>query len=161
MSEELDLLEKKIDAALDSYTPRAARPGLEQRIVASVAATPIAAGSGWWSSSLGWALGLVLLVAGLLPVALQQARPRPEAAHVPSVSDAIVRTAPAASVVANAARLAPAAQRPHHYATAESAVGDAGRTTASVASPPFQPLANDAIEIKPITIAPIQIAALN
>jgi hypothetical protein len=166
MSEEFDLLDKTIDAALDSYTPRAARPGLEQRILASVAnaRTTDRRRTAWCSWRPGLAVAATLLVAGLLPIALQQARPRPAAAHAPSGGDAMERTvaaASSASEAASAGHVTSVADRLHRYGAAETPSVVADRAAALLAPPLFEPIRNDAIEINPITIAPIRIAALN
>jgi anti-sigma-K factor RskA len=149
MNDELDPLDNLIDAALTSYTPQAARPGLERRILASVAAAGRPAAWRWPL----WALSgaVVLLAAALLFVTTKPARPVVAVLQHPVVSRQLGEAAPASP----AAHTWPLAQIEHTHTMNQSASNFIVRR-ASASSLAIAP-----IETQPITIAPIQISALN
>ena len=75
MTDEQDNLDNRIDRALASYTPREARPSLEQRILAVVAAEGILQTRSWkpvWA----FAAALLLLVAVAIPLWIMPGRPQ-------------------------------------------------------------------------------------
>jgi len=166
MNDEYDSL---IDRALASYTPAEARPGLEQRILASVVAASRPRTWGW---RLAWALAaaatLVAIVA--IPLVFKSMHPTIAVIHTaavapPAVAEAL-QSPQAASVPAILARHTSASHLP--AAATEPAVSEAAANSnptliASLTIAPIrnQPLTDEAIEMKPITIAPIRIAALN
>jgi hypothetical protein len=166
MNDKYDTL---IDRALASYTPAEPRPGLEQRILTSVAAASHAHTAGWrpvWT--LAAATALVAVVA--IPLVVKFTNPTIIANHPASVappSIAVARQFPqAAAAPASSARhtlavhLRPAATEP---AVPETAAQSSPGLIASLTITPIrnQPLTDQAIEFKPLSIAPIRIAALN
>ena len=75
MTDEQDNLDNRIDRALASYTPRVARPGLEQRILAAVAAG--SRQQKWsWKPIWAFAAALLLLVAVAIPLWIMPGRPQ-------------------------------------------------------------------------------------
>ena len=82
MNENHDLLDTLIDHALASYTPAEPRPGLEQRILASVVA---ASQPRTWAWRPAWALAAaaaLIAVVGL-PVAFKSMRTQTAVVHLP------------------------------------------------------------------------------
>jgi len=169
MSSENDRLDNLMDRALASYTPAQARPGLEQRILASVAAANRPRTWGWRTV---WALAAAATLLAVIVIPIRSRFPHTENAVVHPATAAPPATVEhhpsslAASVRAHQALRSLAAQRTP--AAAESVVPE----TTTKSSPGFiatltiapirnQPLTDGAIELKPITIAPIRIAALN
>jgi len=163
MNDEYDSL---IDRALASYTPAEPRPGLEQRILASVSSANRPRTWGWRPAwALAAAVALVAIVA--IPFVYKSMHPTIAVIHTAAVAPPAVaeaRQSPqAASEPANPARHALA-----HPAATEPAMPDAAANSsptliASLAIAPIrnQTLTDEAIMLKPITIAPIRIAALN
>jgi hypothetical protein len=166
MNDEQVWLDDRIDHALASYTPFEPRPGLEQRILASVAAAGRPRPWGWRPL---WALAAASLIAVVaIPFALKPTQPNLAALHAP-VAAHLPQAAPAA---ANTTRLTfarplwPAGQRRELPANlAQSSPGHLAPATFAepLAIKPIrnQPLTAEALELKPITIDRIQIAALN
>jgi hypothetical protein len=81
-------LDALIDRALASYTPQEARPGLEQRILASVAAASRQRPRGWnWRPV--WALaGAALVVALAVSLVFKPSRPEIAVVHRPATAGA-------------------------------------------------------------------------
>jgi hypothetical protein len=163
MNDEYDSL---IDRALASYTPAEARPGLEQRILASVSSANRPRSWGWKPA---WALAaagtLIAIVA--IPLAFKSMHPTVAVIHIAAVAPPAVtearrstQAASAPAILAQHTRAHPAATQP---AVSEAAAKSSPTLIASLAIAPIrnQPLTDEAIEMKPITIAPIRIAALN
>jgi hypothetical protein len=146
MKNELDDL---IDAALDSYTPPAARPGLERRILASVAAAGRPAASRWPL----WALSsaVVLLAAALLLVTFKPARP-------------VVAVLPPPALTGQPSKATPASPAPHIWTAPQiehtHTINKSARSY-TIPRTSASSLAIAPLETQPITIAPIQISVLN
>jgi hypothetical protein len=169
VNENHDLLDSLIDHALASYTPAEPRPGLEQRILASMVA---ASQPRTWAWRPAWALAAaaaLIAVVGL-PVAFKSMRTQTAVVHLPvaappAIAEQHLSPRPAPALTSSARRphtahLRPAATEPEvPEAAAQSSLG----LIASLTIAPIhnQPLTDEAIEMKPITITPIQIAALN
>jgi hypothetical protein len=163
MNNEYDSL---IDRALASYTPAEARPGLEQRILASVSS---ASRPRTWSWRPAWALAaaaaLIAIVA--IPLVLKSMHSTVALIHTAAVAPPAVveaRQSPQAALApANPARHARAHPAATETAVSEAAANSSPTLIASLAIAPIrnQPLTDEAIELKPITIAPVRIAALN
>ncbi len=167
MNDEQEWLNNRIDHALASYTPLEPRPGLEQRILASVAATGRPRSLSWkplWA--LATAAALVAVVA--IPFALKPTRPNLAALPTPTAE----HTPQAAPAAANTTRptftrpLRPAGPRRELPANlGQSSPGHLAPATfaepLAIAPIRNQPLTAEALELKPITIDRIQIAALN
>ena len=153
MNDENNNLDNLIDGALSSYTPSAERPGLEQRILASVAAASRPRLSSWrplWA--LTAALALVAII--IIPLAIKSTRPTIAVLSPPTLTVHSSQAAPSSTSVPQqhtlAAHLRPAAMHP---VTLKVAIKSR--------FPFIAPLAIAPIETQPITIAPIQIEALN
>jgi len=150
MNDENNNLDNLIDGALSSYTPSAARPGLEQSILASVAAASRPRLSSWrplWA--LTAALALVAII--IIPFAIKSTRPTIAVLHTPAVAMHSSQAAPVSAAQHTlAVHLRPAAQREPLQALAKKS--RSGFIT---------PLSIAPIETQPITIAPIQIEGLN
>jgi len=169
MNSETDRLDTLMDRALASYTPAEPRPGLEQRILASVAAASQPRTASWrplWA--LAAAASLVAVVA--IPVALKSIRPTIAVLNPPAVASPVANEARQSPLAAPA----PASPARHIHAahlrsaSTELAVPEAAAQSspgliAALAITPIRskPLTDKAIEFKPISIAPIRIAALN
>ncbi|MGA3370896.1 MAG: hypothetical protein ABSC48_03955 [Terracidiphilus sp.] len=163
MNDEFDPLESLIDRALDSYTPRRERPGLEYLILASATAER----APWWREwKPAWALAAaLLLVAAVVPAWFRLAQPGGGAAQPPAIASLKHPPRPAIGPLAaagpvrkirgftapNAGEELAALAKPNSELHARPASVAGG--SESVAAGP--------IELKPITIAPIQIRALN
>jgi hypothetical protein len=149
MNDELDRL---IDSALASYTPSEPRPGLERRIQAAVAADrPRSWG---WRPLWAFAATAVLIAVVAIPLAHKSTQPAVAVLHTPQL--AVVGDSAAAAPV-------PARYRQHPSVSHLSvATGSAVPTAPAKSSTGgMTPLSIEALDTKPITIAPIQIAALN
>jgi hypothetical protein len=156
MNDENNRLESLIDHALESYTSRAARPGLDQRILASVVAASRPRGPAWrWRPVWALAAAAALLAMIAIPVRYKLARPTVAMVHAPDVvvEKRPVQTAPA--LVSNAQHTSAVHLRPVARDLAET------KTIAQTRTGIFAPLTIETIQMKPITIAPIQIDALN
>jgi hypothetical protein len=164
----LDNLDTLIDAALASYTSLEPRPGLEQRILASVAAAGRPRRWGWrplWA--LAAAAALIAVVA--IPLVFRSARPTVAVLHPPAVAQHFPQSAPAPATPARytlASHARPAAtQSEVSHPLAQSSSGRlasmASAAPVTIALIRNQPLTDEPIHVKPISIAPIQIAALN
>ena len=168
-----DNLDNLINLALESYTPREPQPGLEQRILASVAAG-VSPRSHLWNWKPVWALAAAaaaLLVVVTIPVWHKAIQLSPMRQKI-----AVVHHPPVA-VVEHSSAAAPApvsyTQRTHASSyTLPVATGPVALETVTKSSPGLiapltiapirnQPLTDEAIAMKPITIDPIQISALN
>ena len=80
MNDEQNNLDNIIDRSLASYTPRAARPGLERRILAAVAAASSLQTRSWkpvWA----FAAALLLLAAVAIPLWIMSGHPQTTIAH--------------------------------------------------------------------------------
>lgn len=76
MKPEDDGLDSLMERALASYTAQEARPGLERRILASVAAANTSRPRGWsWKSVWALAAGAALVAAMVIPVVFRSSRP--------------------------------------------------------------------------------------
>ncbi len=143
-----DELDKLIDDALASYTPLEPRAALSQRILAAVAADRPRT----WSWRPLWALAAasVLIAAVAIPLAHKPAQPAVAVLHTQQLIEGNSTTAAAT----------PVRIRQHRsvlITTRSAALGTPGKS----GSGGMTLLRIEAIETKPITIAPIQIAALN
>jgi len=168
MNDEQVWLDDRIDQALASYTPLEPRPGLKQRILASVAAAGRPRLLGWKPL---WALAataaLVAVVA--IPFALKPTRPNLAVLPAPIAAEHTPQAAPVATNTTQptfARPLRPAGPRRELPANlAQSSPGHLAPATFAepLAIKPIrnQPLTAEALELKPITIDRIQIAALN
>jgi hypothetical protein len=98
--DKLGKLDGLMDRALASYTPQDARPGLEQRILASVAAASRPRPRGWsWKPV--WALAGAALVAALaVSLVFKPSRPEVAAIHGPATAGAehLTQVAPAVAL---------------------------------------------------------------
>lgn len=168
MNDENDRLDNRIDHALASYTPVEPRPGLDQRILASVAAASRPRPWGWrplWA--LAAAAALVAVVA--IPFALKPTRRNLAALPAPTVAVHAPQAAPASATPTQhnlASHLRPTgSQRELPANLAQSSPGHFAPATFAkpLAITPIrnQLLTNEALELKPIKIDRIQIAALN
>jgi hypothetical protein len=169
VNENHDLLDTLIDHALASYTPREPQSGLEQRILASVAAASRPRTWAWRPAWVLAATAALIAVVGL-PVAFKSMRTQTAVVHLPVAAPPAIaephqspRPAPALTSSArhtHAAHLRPAATEPE---VPEAAAQSSPSLIATLTIAPIhnQPLTDEAIEMKPITITPIQIAALN
>ena len=169
MNDENDNLDSLIDHALASYTPAEPRPGLEQRILASVVAASQPRTWAWRPAWVLAAAAALIAVVGL-PVAFKSMRTQTAVVHLPVVAPPAIaeqhrspQPAPALTSSARhtlAAHLRPAATEPE---VPEAAAQSSPSLIASLTIAPIhnQPLTDEAIALKPITITPIQIAALN
>jgi hypothetical protein len=82
-SDRLDgLLDNQIDGALASYTPREPRPGLEQRILASVAAAEILPRHSTWNWRPVWTLAATAVLLAAVAIAVVSKSRQPEVAVV-------------------------------------------------------------------------------
>jgi len=149
MNDELDNL---IDDALATYTPIESRPGLERRILAAVAADrPRAWG---WRPLWTLAAAAVLIAAVAIPLAHKSTQPAVAGLHTPPLAAVVDSAAPAP---------APVRYRQHgsasHLTVATGSAVPAAPANSSTSG--MTPLRIEDLSTKPITIAPIQIAALN
>ena len=193
MRDEDDKLDGLIDRALASYTPQEARPGLEQRILASVAAASRPRPRGWnWKPV--WALaGAALMAALAVSLFFKPSHPeiamvhRPATAgaeHLPQVAPAFALPAQSAlnrgSRQTHAAGRVPlptrfgqprptkeellmarfAAQEPELMETLAKSKPDLDAPVA-MAAIPDNPIVIESVEMKPITIKPIETSSLN
>jgi hypothetical protein len=187
-------LDKLIDRALASYTPQEARPGLEQRILASVASASRPRPRGWnWRPVWALAAAAALVAVLTVPLVFKPARPeiavvhRPAEAGVESFSQAAPAFAsPAQNMLNRGSRRSHAAghdplptqfgqPRPTReelllarFAAQEPELMEALAKSkpdldAPVAFPaiPDNPIVIESVEMKPITIAPIETSSLN
>jgi hypothetical protein len=101
-----DGLDKLIDRALESYTPREPRLGLEQRILASVASASCPRPRGWnWKPV--WALAGAALVATLaVSLVFKPSRPEVAVPHRPAEAG-VERSAQAAPAFASSTQNTP------------------------------------------------------
>ncbi len=169
MNDEIYRLDTLMDRALASYTPAEPRPGLEQRILASVAAASQPRIASWRPV---WALAaaVTLVAVATILFSFKSSHPTIAVLHPAAVAPPVVAEArqspPAAPALASPARhtlaahLRPAATEP---AVPEPAAQSSSGFIATLAITPLrnQPLTDQAIEFKPLSIAPIRIAALN
>jgi hypothetical protein len=161
-TDEMENPDSLLDSALESYTPRDARVGLESRILAAAAASERTRSRNWKPI---WALAAAAFVLALAPISLRfrsiQQSKGPAIAvaerRPASTSGAgpFVRL-PAASGVSLARRAA--AERP--------AAGGLVRATTPIHASPSAAATNQAslrepIEFNPIVIAPIRIETVN
>jgi hypothetical protein len=191
MKDEIDKLDGLMDRALASYTPQEARPGLEQRILASVAAASRPRG---WNWKPVWALAGAALVAALaVSLFFKPSRPeiavvhRPATAgaeHLPQVAPAFAlptqRTLNRASRRSHAAARVPlptqfGQPRPTkeellmaRFAAQEPESMEALAKSkpdldapVAIAAIPDNPIAFESVEMKPIAIEPIETSSLN
>jgi len=171
MIDKQDRLDRLIDRALASYGTGEARPGLEQRILAAVAAegrsAERATGRAWRAllegrfARLAIAAALLLAVAAV-PVRLMMHHRDATVARLPSGAEAdrSLRTGPVVSAAAAGTALAARSRR------AAAVVGPQQLTATRKArldrrQPADESMAFAPIEFQPITIAPIRIRALN
>ena len=166
-NQRLDRLDSLIDGALYSYTPQEARPGLEQRVMASIASAAGVSRLRPWNWRLAWmsAATVVLLAAVAILLVYQPSRPGVAVVNRPPVAAA--RHATQAAVPA----LTPAQHtRASHLSTSPAQFEELGGATRPSLGPiepltiaPLRdkPLTEEAIGLKPIAIAPIRIAVLN
>jgi hypothetical protein len=161
-----DKFDSLIDRALASYTPAEPRPGLEQRILASVAAAGHPR-TGVWRPAWALAAAAVIVAVVAIPLAFKSMHPTVAVVHPATAAPAEVaiarQSSTAVSAPANPARHAHA-----HPAASQPAVPEAASksslaliATLTIAPIRNQPLTDEAIEFKSITIDPIRIAALN
>jgi hypothetical protein len=155
MNDEHDLMDQLLDSSLASYTPAAARPGLEQRILASVAAAGESRSWSWMPLAALAAAALVAVVA--ISLTFKPARSNLAVLHPPAAAH-LSQAAPAPHSFT--AHLQPAAApRVLHANAASSAPGlIAPMSIAPLRNPP---LTEESLAWKPLTITPIQIEALN
>jgi hypothetical protein len=193
MKPENDGLESLMDRALASYTAQEARPGLERRILASVAAASRPRPRGWsWKPVWVLAAGAALLAVMAIPVVFRS--PRPEIAVVQHPAARVERSAQAAPALlaptpsslnrgsrrSHAAGRVPlptqfgqprltneellmarfAAKEPELMEALAKSKPDLDAPVA-MAAIPDHPIAIESVEMKPITVAPIQISSLN
>jgi hypothetical protein len=163
MNNEPDGLETLIDEALASYTPAAARHGLEQRILASVSRPP----QRQWSWKPVWALAAAATLMAAIAIHMGFRSARPQVAVVHPI---IVTGEQHSSIAAQAS--AKLMQQTHTTHARNATTGTLTREAVArsaidtiepviIASINNQPLTDKAIEMKPIAIARIQISALN
>jgi hypothetical protein len=164
--DKLDKLDGLMDRALASYTPQEARPGLEQRILASVAVASRPRPRGWsWKPAWALAAGAALVAALAVPLVFKPSHPEIAAVHRPTAAEA---ERSSQTVLASASserrirvfRARPLASEPE--AVKRPAKTDPGPIEPLIIAPIHdKPLTNEPIELKPIAIASIEIAALN
>jgi hypothetical protein len=189
-----DKMDALMERALASYTPHDARPGLEQRIVASVASAsrPRPRGRSWkpvWALAAGTALVAALAVS----LVFKPSRPEIAVVHRPATAGAEhspraahVVASPTQSTLNRRSRRSHAAGRvplrtqfgqPRptreelllaRFAAKEPESMEALAKSkpdldAPVAFPaiPDNPIVIESVEMKPITIAPIETSSLN
>jgi len=166
MNSKTDRLDTLIDRALASYTPAEPRPGLEQRILASVAAASRPRSWGW-KPAWAWVAAATLIAIVAIPLAFKSMHPTVAVIHIAAVAPPAVtearrspQAASAPAILAQHTRAHPSTTEP---AVPEAAAKSSPTLIASLAIAPIrnQPLTGEAIELKPITIAPICIASLN
>ena len=157
-SDRLDgLLDNQIDGALASYTPREPRPGLEQRILASVAAAEIHPRHSTWNWRPVWTLAATAVLLAAVAIAVVSKSRQPEVAVVEHHPVAEAHRSP--NPIAMQMNPAPGIQG--HPARSRTAEAEVGETVAKARSGPMIPLNFAPIDVKPIAIVPIQIAVLN
>jgi len=185
----VDNLESLIDRALESYTPCAPRPGLEQRVLASLD-TENHPRPRFWSWKLTWAFsaGVLLLAAVAIPVWIASRRPpitalrrapASQVEHSPHPTPAVASSTKKMRRAPAAAQPAPQPQFGQPRATREelllarfavrypemlSALNEEKPATDAPISIPaisYNPIAAKPVEIPPISVAPIQISSLN
>ena len=87
--DKLGKLDGLIDRALASYTPQEARPGLEQRILASVAAASRPRPRGWnWRLAWALAAGAALMAALAVSLFFKPSHPEIAMVHRPATAGA-------------------------------------------------------------------------
>ncbi len=168
MNDEFDPMDSLIDRALTSYTPREPRLGLEQRVLSSIAAETSQTHSRFqaWKPVWRWAAAASLLAVAIVPVWIELVQPRIGAVQHPAIAGAghlppAVPVFPAvANPVQNTRTARQAATDPDMPRT-PSRSNFEENTPLAGASSPDESLATEAIELKPITIAPIRIRELN
>jgi hypothetical protein len=156
MNHENDPLESLIDRALESYTPREQRPGLEYRILA----TATVERAPWffrWKPVWTLALAALLLLAAV-PAWLRFMQPGSRAAERPAIVAAGHLPEPASGSQANSGSARKSRNFVSRHASGELKAEVHARPAGGAAE---ESLAAEPIELKPITIAPIQIRALN
>lgn len=159
-------LDDLIDYALDSYIPRESRPGLEQRVLASVAVEAAAGGSRTWSWKPAWAFAAAVVLVAVIAIPLAHKATRPTIAALHSPQSAVVREPSAAPPVHMSIKQHPSAS-PLPAATRFAVPATPAKSRAEVIAPIIitpirsQPLTDEALGLRPITIAPVQITALN
>jgi hypothetical protein len=161
MNDEFDPLENLIDRALVSYTPRGERPGLEYRILASAtAARPPRFYR--WKPVWVMALAALLLVAVAAPAWFRLMHPGAGGPQPPAIARAEAPPQPARGTPA----VAGPARKTHDVAVRQAA-GEAGAQARPYSGHPKrlaateESMAGEPIVFRPITIAPIEIRALN
>jgi hypothetical protein len=185
----VDNLESLIDRALESYTPCAPRPGLEQRVLASLDAENHPRPR-FWSWRLTWVFsaGVLLLAAVAIPgwIASRQPRitalrraPVSQVEHSPQPTPAVASSTKKMRRTLTATQPAPQPQFGQPRATKEelllarsaaqypellSALNEeksAIDTPISIPAIFYNPIAAKPVDIPPISVAPIQISSLN
>lgn len=173
----MDRLDQIIDQALESYTEREPRAGLEQRVLSRIAAAETERGGFRWGWKPVWALSavVVLLAVVAIPVWFRMVQPETAMVHSPEIHR------PAVAGVRPSLQAAPLAAHPARRTLAsrgrvgidETAMLEGAANAkpepmerVNFAAIAEKPQANEPdtlkpIMLNPITIAPIQIRALN
>ena len=191
MKDEIDKLDGLMDRALASYTPQEARPGLEQRILASVAAASRPRG---WNWKPVWALAGAALVAALaVSLFFKPSRPEMAVVHRPAAAGAERPTQAAPAFALPTQRTLNRASRRSHAAARVPLPTQFGQprptkeellmarfaaqepesmealakskpdldAPVAIAAIPDNPIAFESVEMKPIAIEPIETSSLN
>jgi hypothetical protein len=152
----LDNLDKLIDRALDSYTPREPRPGLTERVLSSQASVEAMNRIGLRTDKPIWALAVAvaLLAVALIPLWVKSPRPTVAIVHPPTVTlQDSLRTATTLTALPHPARNARASIAQHVVSETQAR---ARLTSDSNEFAVFAP-----IVMKPIAMAPIRIGEPN
>jgi hypothetical protein len=168
MNDEQNWLDDRIDQALASYTPLEPRPGLEQRILATVAS---AGRPRSWSWKPLWALAATAAVVAVVAIPFALKPTRPNLAALPAITTAahLPQAVPAAAKTTRPTFTRPFRPAgPRRELPANLGQSSPGHLAPATFAEPLaispirnQPLTAEALELKPITIDRIQIAALN
>jgi hypothetical protein len=168
MSDENDPLENPLDSLIDralgSYTPRGERPGLEYRILASATAERLSRFYRWnpvWVM----ALAALLLAVVAVPAWYRLMHPGGGGAQPLAIATAEAPPQPASgsrAVAGPARKPRDVAARPAAGATGALARPKSGRPARLAgAAATEESMAGEPIVFRPITLAPIEIRALN
>jgi hypothetical protein len=164
MKDEDNPLDRLIDRAVASYTPRESRPGLEYRILASVTAERLPWFSGWRLAG-ALASAALLLALAAVPAWFRFMQPGAGEARRAAVAAAVAVMQHPAQPASESQAVAAPAQKIGNPAALRAGREAEGLATARIerrARPATEgPLAADPIELKPITIAPIHLRVLN
>jgi hypothetical protein len=176
MIDENDNLDNLIDRALASYTPRVARPGLEQRILASVTADGSTRPQmrSWklaWAASAALAAAAVLFVALILSrppapgpgLAMDQGHPPVSGLNTPVPSRSAVPSRPVHPVPLQRAATPLAARQPTQQELIAKLLANSPETIPSLARAAEEqdkPIDFQPIRVDPLVIEPIQITSM-